>query len=66
MKQFEPIYLGDFTMSNKTGVTQCPKCGSVGTYPIRLQDGGQVICCVNCRKNFTAEVRQGVFTGRNR
>jgi hypothetical protein len=53
-------------MSYGTGTTQCPKCGSVGTYPIRMQQGGQVITCNSCRKNFTAEVHHGQFTGRNR
>lgn len=49
-----------------SGATQCPKCASLGTYPIRMQNGDQVIACNNCRKNFTAEVKQGQFTGRNR
>jgi len=53
-------------MAHGSGSTQCPKCGAVGTYTIRLENGGQVICCNNCRKNFTAEVRHGQFTGRNR
>jgi hypothetical protein len=30
-----------------------------------MQQGGQVISCNNCRKNFTAEVKQGQFIGRN-
>ena len=53
-------------MSYGSGVTQCPKCGTVGTYRITMQNGGQVIACNGCRKNFTAEVKQGTFTGRNR
>ncbi len=53
-------------MSYGTGVTQCPHCGSIGTYEIRMQNGGQVITCQNCRKNFTAEVHNGQFTGRSR
>jgi transcription elongation factor Elf1 len=53
-------------MPNGSGATQCPKCGAVGTYKITMQNGGQVISCNSCRKNFTAEVKQGVFTGRNR
>jgi transcription elongation factor Elf1 len=53
-------------MSYGTGTTQCPKCGAVGTYEIRNQQGGQVITCNSCRKNFTAEVQHGQFTGRNR
>jgi hypothetical protein len=31
-----------------------------------MQQGGQVISCNSCRKKFTAEVKQGQFTGRNR
>jgi hypothetical protein len=31
-----------------------------------MQQGGQVIACNNCRKNFTAQVDHGQFTGRNR
>jgi len=53
-------------MTNETGPTQCPKCNAVGTYKITMQNGGQVISCNRCRKNFTAEVKQGAFTGRNR
>lgn len=53
-------------MSHPTGVMQCPKCGAVGTYSITMQQGGQVICCKSCRKNFTAQVAHGQFTGRNR
>jgi len=53
-------------MAYGTGVTQCPKCGAVGTYQITMQQGGQVISCDSCRKNFHAEVRQGQFTGPNR
>ena len=30
-------------MAYGTGVTQCPHCGSVGTYKITMQQGGQVI-----------------------
>ncbi len=48
------------------GSTQCPKCGAVGTFPITLTNGGQVVACKNCHKNFTAEVRQQQFTGKNR
>lgn len=53
-------------MAQSSGVTQCPKCGAVGTYPIRMQQGGQVITCNPCRKNFTAQVDHGQFTGSNR
>jgi len=53
-------------MAYGSGATQCPKCGAVGTYTVTMQNGGQVICCNSCRKNFTAEVHQGQFTGRNR
>jgi transposase-like protein len=53
-------------MSYGTGSTQCPKCGAVGTYKITLTNGGQVITCNSCKKNFTAEVKQQQFTGRNR
>jgi transcription elongation factor Elf1 len=53
-------------MSYGNGATQCPHCGAVGTYRITMQQGGQVIPCNSCRKNFTAEVKQGQFTGRNR
>lgn len=53
-------------MAQGSGVTQCPKCGAVGTYPITMSQGGQVITCKNCRKNFTAQVDHGQFTGRNR
>lgn len=53
-------------MSYGTGTTQCPKCGAVGTYKITMQQGGQVIACNSCRKNFTAQVDHGQFTGKNR
>jgi transposase-like protein len=53
-------------MNNSTGVTQCPKCGSVSTYRITLQKGGQVLTCQRCHKNFTAQGQHGQFTGKNR
>ena len=53
-------------MAYGTGVTQCPHCGCVGTYIITMHQGGQVISCEQCRKNFTAEVKQGQFTGKGR
>lgn len=53
-------------MSYETSVTQCPKCRAVGTYKITMQNGAQVVPCNNCRKSFHAEVKQRVFTGRNR
>ncbi len=53
-------------MSNGTGVTQCPKCGAVGTFKITLSNGGQVVNCNSCRKSFTAQVKQQQFTGKNR
>jgi len=40
-------------------------CGAVGSYQITTQQGGQVIYCKSCRRNFDAEVRQGQFMGRN-
>ena len=49
-----------------TGSTQCPKCGRSNTANITLNNGGQVITCGGCHKNFTAEVKQGSFTGKNR
>ena len=53
-------------MTDSNGVTQCPKCGAVGTYRITMQNGSQVICCNSCRKNFHAHVHHGQFTGKNR
>jgi len=53
-------------MAYGTGTTQCPKCGAVGTYTITTSQGGQVISCNACRKNFTAQVDHGQFTGKNR
>ena len=54
-------------MNNPTGVTQCPKCGTVGTFRITMkQSGGQVLTCQKCHKNFTAQVDHGQFTGKNR
>lgn len=52
--------------SHSIGATQCPHCGRVINAPITMKNGGQVITCQVCRKNFTAEVQQGSFTGRNR
>lgn len=49
----------------KTGVTQCPKCGAVGTYKITLSNGTIGLSCTKCRKSFRAEVRLSQFTGRN-
>jgi transcription elongation factor Elf1 len=57
---------GDATMSDGSGSTQCPHCGAVGTYKITIQQGGQVISCNNCRKNFTAQVDHAKFIGKNR
>ena len=57
---------GDNAMAHGTGTTQCPKCGAVGTYPITMSQGGQVISCKSCHKNFTAQVDHGQFTGKNR
>lgn len=53
-------------MSYGSGSTQCPHCGKVGAYKVTMQNGGQVVSCSSCRKNFTAEVKQAQFTGRNR
>jgi hypothetical protein len=53
-------------MSYGTSVTQCPKCNAVGTYKVTTQNGSQIVHCNSCRKTFSAEVKQGVFTGRNR
>ena len=53
-------------MADGTGVVGCPHCGTVGTYKITMQNGGQVVTCVKCHKNMTAEVKQGQFTGRAR
>ena len=53
-------------MSYGTGTTQCPHCGQVQTHKITMSDGGQVVSCSKCRKNFTAEVKHGQFTGRGR
>jgi len=53
-------------MAYGTGTTQCPHCGSIGTHNITMQQGGQVISCNNCRKNSTAQVDHGQFTGKNR
>ncbi len=53
-------------MAHGSGTTQCPKCGAVGAYPITMTQGGQVISCQSCRKNFTAQVDHGQFTGKNR
>lgn len=53
-------------MSNTTSVTQCPKCNAVGTFKVTMQNGSQVVPCRSCLKSFYAEVKQGVFTGRNR
>jgi transcription elongation factor Elf1 len=55
-----------FGVPKASGTTQCPRCGAVSTYPIMMHDGGQVITCKRCHKNFTAEVRGGEFTGNNR
>jgi transposase-like protein len=53
-------------MNKGSGSTQCPKCGRVATYAITMVDGGQALTCKQCHKGFTAEVRNGEFTGRNR
>lgn len=53
-------------MTNPTGVTQCPRCGTVGTYRITMQNGGQVLPCQKCHRTFTAQVQHGQFTGKNR
>ena len=52
-------------MNNSTGVTQCPKCRTVGTFRITMKQGGQVLTCPKCHKNFTAHVDHGKFTGKN-
>lgn len=57
---------GSGTIAYGTGTTQCPYCGVPGTYNITMSQGGQVISCGNCRKNFTAEVDHGQFTGKTR
>jgi len=53
-------------MSYNVSVTQCPKCHSVGTYQVNLQNGTQILYCNRCLKNFHADVKQAMFTGRNR
>lgn len=53
-------------MTFQSGSTQCPKCGAVGTFKITLTNGGQVMTCRACHKTFTAEVKQGELTGKNR
>jgi hypothetical protein len=37
----------------------CPYCGRVATYRITIRDGGQVVSCRNCWKNFRIIVHQG-------
>ncbi|TWU49260.1 hypothetical protein Poly59_38740 [Rubripirellula reticaptiva] len=53
-------------MAHETDASQCPKCGAVSTYTITMQNGGRLISCSSCRKNFTSEVKQALFTGKNR
>jgi len=53
-------------MAYGSGTTQCPHCGAIGNYPITMSSGGQVISCQKCHKNFTAQVKNGQFTGQSR
>lgn len=54
-------------MTFQSGSTQCPKCGAVGTFTINMRGSGSIVLsCRACHKNFSAEVKQGEFTGKNR
>ncbi len=56
---------GNRVMDYGIGTTICPNCGVKGTYKITMRQGGQVISCKNCHKNFTAQLDHGQFTGNN-
>ena len=42
-----------------TATVPCPRCGHPSTYPITMQNGGQVANCRSCHKNFRIVVSQG-------
>ena len=53
------------TLSAAGVLSGTPAAGTGGTYPITMQQGGQVNSCKSCRKNITAQVDHGQITGRN-
>jgi transcription elongation factor Elf1 len=42
-------------------IVTCPKCGSSTSAEITMTDGGQVVTCKNCSKNFMMDVSHGEF-----
>ena len=52
--------------SYPVGITQCPKCGKIMSTEIHLKNGGQVVTCIHCHRNFCAETKNGFFTGKSR
>jgi hypothetical protein len=37
----------------------CPHCGGDFSYDITVRDGGQVVVCYSCRRNFCLGFRTG-------
>jgi uncharacterized C2H2 Zn-finger protein len=46
-------------MSYGSATVPCPHCGSASTHQITMRDGGQVVSCPSCHKNFRIYVNQG-------
>ena len=46
-----------------TVILTCPKCGATTSATITMTDGGQVVCCKSCHKNFMMDVRQAEVHG---
>jgi hypothetical protein len=44
----------------------CPHCGGMYSYNITMRDGGQVVTCYSCHRNFRLRVHIGQVIGVER
>jgi transposase-like protein len=50
-------------MSYGSATVPCPHCSKPSTHEIKMRDGGQIVSCPSCHKNFRIKINQGQVQG---